>query len=88
MEGQALKDGKDRVRDLLIKPLLELGMVRKRNVSESKHQAFLDGPMARLAYMKADRLEALRETVANCATGAHKNCWSSEVSIANWARAL
>ena len=88
MEGQELKDGKERVRVNLIDPLVSRGMVRKRGRSVEDHQRMLDSLEARLAYMAADRLVALAEVVESYAEGKKKNIWPAEVSITNWARRL
>ena len=88
MEGQELKDGKERVRVNLIDPLVSRGMVRKRGRSVEDHQKMLDSLEARLAYMAADRLAALAEVVERYAEGPKKNIWPAEVSITNWARRL
>lgn len=88
MEGQELRDGKNRVRLVLIDPLVSRGMVRKRGRSVEDHQKMLDSLAARLAYMDADRLAALAEVVERQAEGPRKNIWPAEVSITNWARRL
>ena len=88
MEGQELKDGKERVRVNLIDPLVSRGMVRKRGQKVEDHQKMLDSLEARLAYMAADRLSALAEVVERYAGGPQKNVWPAEVSIMNWARRL
>ncbi|PIE15164.1 MAG: hypothetical protein CSA68_07380 [Rhodobacterales bacterium] len=88
MEGQELKDGKERVRVNLIDPLVSRGMVRNRGQKVEGHQAMLDRLEARLAYMAADQLSALAEVVERYAGGAKKNVWPAEVSIINWAREL
>lgn len=88
MEGQELKDGKERVRVNLIDPLVSRGMVRKRGRSVEDHQKMLDSLEARLAYMDADRLAALVEVIERYAEGPKKNIWPAEVSITNWARRL
>ena len=59
MEGQELKDGKARVRLHLIEPLVSGGMMRKRGQKVEEHERFLSSLEARLAYMAADRLQAL-----------------------------
>ena len=88
MEGQDLKEGKERVRQNLIAPLERVGMVRKRGTSVEKHDAFLARLQARLSYMTADRLQDLVEVIERYAEGPKKNQWPAEVSIMNWARAL
>ena len=88
MEGQALKEGKERVRLNLIDPLVERGMARKRGWTAADHQAMLESLAARLAYMDDDRLLALAEVVERYAEGPKKNIWPAEISITNWARRL
>lgn len=88
MEGQKLRDGKERVRVNLIAPLVRRGMVRKRGQKVEDHQKMLNSLEARLAYMSTDRLEALAEVVELHAEGPKKNIWPAEVSITNWARLL
>ena len=88
MEGQELKEGKQRVRDHLISPLQKSGLERKRSQKVESHLAFLDSLEARLAYMAEDRLKALAEVVERYAGGPKKNQWPAEVSIMNWARRL
>ena len=88
MEGQELRDGKERVRVNLIEPLVKGGMVRKRGTSVEEHQKMLDRLEARLSYMTADNLGALAEVLECNAGGKQKNVWLAEVSIYNWARSI
>lgn len=88
MEGQELKDGKERVKLFLIDPLTTMGMVRKRGVKLEAHEDFLSRLMARLAYMDEEDLGALCEAIERNARGGFRNCWPPEVSIMNWAREL
>ncbi|TNJ48098.1 hypothetical protein [Phaeobacter sp. B1627] len=88
MEGQELKDGKARVRSLLITPLERRGMERRRAVRLEEHQVFLASLEARLAYMQAEKLVALAEVVERHGTGKLKTIWPTEISIMNWARLL
>jgi len=88
MEGQELKEGKVRVRSLLIDPLERRGLERRRGVRLEDHQAFLANLEARLAYMQPDKLMALAEVVERHATGKLKTHWPTEVSIMNWARLI
>ncbi len=87
MEGEALKEGKARVRRVLIDPLIGRGMSRGR-MTLAEEAEFLSRLEARLAYMAEDKLAALAETVAAYAGGKAKDRWPAEVSICNWARAL
>ena len=88
MEGAELKEGKERVRQYLIDPLVSGGMVRKRGQKVEEHDKMLANLEARLAYMFEDRLKALAEVVERYAEGPKKNIWPAEVSITNWARRL
>lgn len=85
MEGAELKEGKERVRQCLIEPLCQKGMVRKRGQKVEDHDKMLASLEARLAYMFEDRLKALAEVVERYAEGPKKNIWPAEVSICNWA---
>ena len=86
MEGEALRAGKERVRENLILPLTKGGMIRKRGVSKSAEDAMLSNLEAPLSYMTSGNLAALAEVVERYAGGKHKNIWPAEVSICNWAR--
>lgn len=88
MEGEALRDGKDRVRQNLITPLVKAGMVRKRGVTQASEDEMLANLEARLAYMTEANLKALAEVVTTYASGKHHNNWPAEVSIYNWARRI
>jgi len=88
VEGVELKEGKERVRQYLIDPLVSGGMVRKRGQKVEEHDKMLANLEARLAYMFEDRLKALAEVVERYAEGPKKNIWPAEVSITNWARRL
>ena len=69
MEGQELRDGKERVRINLIEPLVKGGMVRKRGQKVEEHDKFLASLEARLAYMAEDRLQALAEVSSDMRAG-------------------
>lgn len=88
MDGQALKEGKARVQQLLIEPLTARGMIRPRGVTVEAHDAMLANLRARLAYLTDDMVSALAEVVEGHAEGKHRNVWPSEISICNWARRL
>ncbi len=88
MEGEALRAGKERVRENLILPLTKGGMIRKRGMPKAAEDEMLANLEARLAYMTADNLKALAEVLERYAGGKHKNVWPAEVSIYNWARAI
>lgn len=88
MEGQELKEGKARVRSLLIETLERRGLARRSGVRLEDHQAFLFSLEARLAYMQSEKLIALAEVVERYAGGKLKTNWPTEVSIMNWARLM
>lgn len=87
MEGEALKEGKARVRSILIDPLIAQGMSRGR-MTLMQEREFLNSIEARLAYMSEENLAALGETVAALAKGKLQNQWPTEITICNWARRL
>lgn len=88
MEGEELRKGKERVRQLLIEPLEGQGMKRKRTVTVEDHARFLGSICARLAYMTEGNLQALAEVVARYADGPRKDVWPSELTIINNATRL
>lgn len=88
MEGEVLRQGKERVERILTGPLEMMGMGRKRGVKVEDHAAMLDRLRARLAYMGEDELAALREVVERYATGRDLNTWPDEISVINWARRI
>ena len=88
MEGEALKLGKERVRDVLIRPLAGRGMVRGAGLTVAQHEAAMEGLAARLAYMTAPNLRALAEVVEANGAGKARNRWPSELLICQWARRL
>lgn len=86
MEGEELREGKERVRRVLIDPLVVKGMQRRPGQTVADHGVFLENLEARLAYMSAENLAALSDVVELHAGGRAKNRWPTEVSICNWAR--
>ncbi|MGK7653167.1 hypothetical protein ACSQ76_12350 [Roseovarius sp. B08] len=88
MEGDQLKQGKERVRKNLIEPLERARMKRKAGWTVDQHQAMMSSLEARLAYMNAKNLQALAECCERHAGGKLKDVWPAEVSICNWARRL
>ncbi len=88
MEGEELRQGKERVRLYLTDALKQTGLERKRGVTVKDHEAMLNNLQARLAYMSKENLQALAETVGVYAGGPLKNIWPAEVSICNWARRI
>lgn len=86
MEGEALRKGKERVQTHLIRPMERAGMRRKAGVTVADHQEFLDRLAARLAYMDADKLDALAEIVEGLAGGKNRDIWPREITILNIAK--
>lgn len=88
MDSEALKLGKEAVRQMLIQPLTARGLQRAAGATVAAHEATMEALAARLAYMTPDNLRALAEVVEMNATGKHRNRWPSEVMICQWARQL
>jgi len=88
MEGEALREGKERVRQNLIVPLTARGLVRHTGATVAGHEATMDALSARLAYMTTPNLQALAEVVERNAVGKARNRWPTEVMICGWARQL
>jgi hypothetical protein len=88
MDGQALVDGKARVRAQLVDVLSAQGMVRPRGVSVDAHAAAMDSLCARLAYMADDALAGLAEIVAAKGDGKRGDVWPSVIAICAWAARL
>lgn len=88
MTPQEMKQGKERVRLHLLEPLNDLMRYRKpRKVkTEMAHVAALAEMQKRLAYLTADELDLLRETVIEAApVGAE---WPPAGAVIQWARHL
>ena len=88
MEGIELREGRERVELLLIAPLIARGMTRPANMRASALDEMLERLRGVLAYMAADKLEALAEIVARRAGGKARDRWPAEVSVCNWAADL
>ena len=87
MDRQALKDGKDRVRVILLEPLTEvLRLRRPRKVSEAQHEAGLVELQARLAYMADADLVALREVLVAGLT--REGAWPSPAVVLGFATSI
>lgn len=85
MEGAELKEGRQRVADLLIEPLTRKGMIRPAGMKADAFGAMCETLKSRLAYMSPDKLQALAEVVEVNATGKARNRWPREVTVCNWA---
>jgi hypothetical protein len=82
------KEGKAKVRDLLIQRVAEAGLVRAKGVSADMHDAYLKRLESQLAYMSAENLMTLSELVIENGQGPSRTVWPSEVIVMNFARAL
>lgn len=77
-----------RVADMLVKPLVEEGMVRRRGVKLEVHEKWIEGLKTRLAYMDPENLKAMRYGIARSAGGTHRNQWPSILTITNMAHVI
>lgn len=82
------KEGKAKVRDLLIQRVAEAGMTRAKGMSIEMHDAYMKRLEAMLAYMSADNLMTLAEIVIGNGQGAGGTAWPSEVTVKGWAHGL
>lgn len=83
-----LAEKKRRVRELLIAPLDEIGLTRKRGVTVEAHAQQLDTLAKRLAYMSPVGLELLREQIETAAVASGKDVWPSVVAILGIAKRI
>lgn len=88
MQSEEQKEKRDRVWDLLINPLIDQGMTRKRGVTVDDHDKMLKRLASDLAYMSGDSLETLREMLARAGTGDKRDIWPSPITIAKWAEEI
>lgn len=82
------RDRRERVRSVLIDPLIEKGMRKPKSRTGEDQEAFLDRLTRRLAYLGEGHLKTLAEAVERNAEGSARNVWPAEVSIVNWAATL
>ncbi len=88
MNEQAFNGSDDRVQDHLIGPLVRMGLRKQSTMPSDSYDAMLASFRKRLAYMSADRLDALCEVVGGQAGGKDRNRWPDEISVLNWAARL
>ena len=88
MEGEELRQGKDRVQVHLLDRLDAIGMQRGKGMTVAKAEAMFERLQCFLAYMPSDVLDALAEVVERNAAGILRNTWPAEVTVTNWARNL
>lgn len=87
-EQTETQSGRDAVRTLLIEPLRLAGLVRARKFTIAEHDAQMKKLVNRLAYMRADNLITLFETVIDNAVGDRATQWPAYALIWKWARRL
>lgn len=74
--------------DLLVAPLIDMGLRKQRRHTAEEHDAIMRRVAAKVSYLDEGQLVALAEVVARNAGGAARNVWPDEVSICNWAAAI
>jgi len=84
-QAAAQEGPRARVRRLLIEPLVEQGMSRKRSMSVAEHERCLDKLTDYLGYLSDANLAAIGDLVVRFAEGERKNIWPDVVTIRNWA---
>ena len=81
MQNEAQNHGRAHVREHLIDPLIEKGMIKKRGVSDEEHKKKLVRIADKLSYMSARNLKGVCEFSILLAGGKHHNIWPDEISI-------
>jgi len=81
MDSKEQADGEKRVRDVLIDPLLKLGLGRPTTVNKATFEEMLHELEMKLAYLSAESLEALREHVMERPEGKNKDRWPIALKI-------
>ena len=89
MEGQEHKETKrDRVRRILITPLVQAGMRRQTKMKAPDCEAMLVRLADKLAHMSDANLRGLVALFTRHARGPERNQWPDEVSMVSWALAI
>jgi len=86
-DGEDLKDGKARVRRVLIEPL-EAVLALEKGMTRARHEQGLAHLEAVLAYMDEGDLDALRQGIQETCARARTDRWPSKQSVLNAAAAL
>ena len=85
MEGQLHKETKrDRVRRILITPLVQAGMRRQTKMKAPDCEAMLVRLADKLAHMSDANLRGLVALFTRHARGPERNQWPDEVSMVSW----
>lgn len=85
---ETAKEGRDRVRGLLLARLDEAGLVRPKGVTAAAHDELLARLVDHLAYMSGANLQTLADVVMEAAQGPSRNVWPAEATVRNFAHAL
>lgn len=88
MEDAERREGRDRVRKLLVERLREAGMKPARRQSVEALEDMWKRLIEHLAYMDAENIITLADTVLDAAEGARRNQCPAEVVIRGMAHAL
>ncbi|HBS98605.1 MAG TPA: hypothetical protein DEB47_01795 [Citreicella sp.] len=81
-EGETNETKRDRVRRLLIHPLVEHGFRKPGNVKADQHEAFMVKLADALAYMSDPQLGALRDMLRYRGEGKGRDAWPTMATIA------
>lgn len=76
---------RDRVRRVLISPLLRAGMRKQTRMSVEDYQAMLVRLADKLGFMSEENLRGLVPVLTRNAKGREHNQWPDEVAIVKWA---
>lgn len=88
MRREEIKAGRAAVETRVIDPLRAMGLRKQKRQSAADLEAMFERLRARLSYLSADALEALREAVLRLAGGARRNLWPDEATIYAVARQI
>ena len=73
---------------VLIEPLVQGGMKRRKGVAEADHDKMLAGLAEHLAYLPSEQLAGLRDLIIRLSDGKNGGMWPDKVMILKWAWAM
>ncbi len=88
MNSAEQKAGEKQVSEVLIVPLLLLGMTKHSTLTKAAFEAMLNELRQKLAYMSKDNLIQLRERIEAHPAGPEKDRFPKAITILPWARAI
>lgn len=88
MSCASRESGRARVQRVLIKPLVELGMVRPNRMTVAQFVDFGARLQDKLAYMSEENLCGLRAALIRLASGKTRDQWPKEVTILSYAHGI